>query len=80
MGAEHQEEGATQVKRSPLGLQPRYVWRLGRIQDIVAAITRYQRDSRKVPDAWHIELHELLADPKSTFTLSDDCSWGPSFD
>jgi len=46
--------------KPPLGLKPRYIHEIERIEQIQDAIKRYYDNFLKIPDEWFEELKELL--------------------
>lgn len=46
-------------QKPPLGLEPKEIWKLQRLQDIVAAINRYFDGSKEIPVKWVEEYNEL---------------------
>lgn len=44
---------------SPLGLKPRYIHELKRLQDITEAINRLEKANEEIPHDWFIEYVEL---------------------
>lgn len=45
--------------RPPLGLQPRHIWEMQRLEQIGAAIERYTDAQKQVPTEWFAEHEEL---------------------
>ena len=45
--------------KPPIGLTPRFIWNLDRIQKITEAIQRYVNAKKDIPYKWIVELAEL---------------------
>jgi len=60
------------MKKPPKGIIPEYLWKEQRLQDIDAAIKRYQEAGCAISTAWIFERNNLLYDlkhrPKILFT------------
>jgi hypothetical protein len=57
-----------EAPKPAVGLMPRSIWITGRIEEIRAAIDRYEKNKQSIPRAW---LSELAALQSSTFTPHD---------
>ena len=47
------------ARKPPLGLTPKYMWRLQRLQNIAEAIERYTDVNKEIPIEWIEEYNEL---------------------
>jgi len=52
----------------PLGIMPKDIWELRRLEDIRAAIRRYTSVCMKIPDEWLDEYNELVKKVDSNAT------------
>lgn len=50
----------SELKKPPLGLKPRWVHDLRRVEDILDAIERYTDANMSIPKAWVEELKDLF--------------------
>tara|TARA_R110002153_G_scaffold189549_1_gene342343 strand:- start:296 stop:469 length:174 start_codon:yes stop_codon:yes gene_type:complete len=48
------------VKMPPIGLKPKFVNRLERLNEVRGAIVRYYEASREIPIEWVEEYNELI--------------------
>jgi hypothetical protein len=54
----------TDMKKPPIGIEPRFIWRARRMYELMAAITRYADAKLEIPCEWLSEIKELLNDYK----------------
>ena len=48
--------------KPPLGIMPRYIWNLKRIDDLNNAINRYYESGLKIPMEWIEEYNDLIVE------------------
>ena len=53
------------LKKTPIGIEPRYIWEKKRIKELKAAIKRYVDADMEVPIEWVTELNEFCGREKS---------------
>lgn len=46
--------------KPPLGIEPKWLWRERRREDLIAAMERYAKVGVKIPQEWFDEYTELL--------------------
>jgi hypothetical protein len=56
--------GLEDIKKQPVGLEPRWIWLRKRTNDISEAITRYTRLGMLIPYDWYHEYNEIVAELK----------------
>jgi len=69
-------------KKPPLGITPPYFWRQERKEELLQAITRYDKAGLKFPKEWVKELCELNLLENGIVGLLRDCiseTWGENF-
>jgi hypothetical protein len=52
--------GYVKDERPPLGLMPRYIWELQRLEAIKEAVDRYVKAKKLIPAEWIEEYNELV--------------------
>lgn len=64
LGDEAQPTVINEMHKPPLGLKPRRLVVEARIKEILEAMSRYVDEGRVVPEYWHDELSDKLAELK----------------
>ena len=51
---------APELKKPPLGLRPRWIVDLDRLEEIAEAMIRYEEGGQKIPVEWRKEFQEVV--------------------